>query len=129
MKDARVLPGIRVDKGTVELDGTNGETIIEGLDRLDSMITVDTYMRRDSSIDVRDPMAVSKMVEDHTYRKIQFGRQKYYKGRTNGVVMTRGYDEHGQLGSTVTKADYRKRLQWHGSVARVLKFYLLHESV
>nr|GEY24586.1 fructose-bisphosphate aldolase 6, cytosolic [Tanacetum cinerariifolium] len=44
MKDARVLSGIRVDKGTVELDGTNGETITEGLDGLDSMITVDTYM-------------------------------------------------------------------------------------
>ncbi|GKF50387.1 40S ribosomal protein S3a-like protein, partial [Tanacetum coccineum] len=44
MKDTRVLPGIRVGKGTVELDGTNGETII-GLDGLDSMITVDTYMR------------------------------------------------------------------------------------
>ncbi|GKA96286.1 fructose-bisphosphate aldolase 6, cytosolic, partial [Tanacetum coccineum] len=34
MKDAGVLPGIRVDKGTVELDGTNGETITQGLDGL-----------------------------------------------------------------------------------------------
>nr|GEU29233.1 fructose-bisphosphate aldolase, cytoplasmic isozyme [Tanacetum cinerariifolium] len=34
MKDAGVLPGIRVDKGTVELDGTNGETITEGLNGL-----------------------------------------------------------------------------------------------
>ncbi|GKB37242.1 fructose-bisphosphate aldolase 6, cytosolic [Tanacetum coccineum] len=57
MKDAGVLPGIRVDKGTVELDGTNGEMTTEGLDGLDSMITVDTYMRclkRTQESDVRD---------------------------------------------------------------------------
>nr|GEV21301.1 fructose-bisphosphate aldolase 6, cytosolic [Tanacetum cinerariifolium] len=47
MKIAGVLLGIRVDKGTVELDGTNDETITEGLDGLDSMITVDTYMREE----------------------------------------------------------------------------------
>ncbi|GKE25064.1 hypothetical protein Tco_1436576, partial [Tanacetum coccineum] len=71
-------------------------------------------------------------VEDHSYRKIRSRAEDvtgknmltnfwvcYFKG--NGVVMTRGYGEHGQLGLGVTKADYRKRLQWHGSVARTNK--------
>jgi len=34
MKEAGVLPGIKVDKGTVELAGTNGETTTQGLDSL-----------------------------------------------------------------------------------------------
>ncbi|GJQ98339.1 gypsy type transposase [Tanacetum coccineum] len=34
MKEANVLPGIKVDKGTVELAGTNGETTTQGLDGL-----------------------------------------------------------------------------------------------
>lgn len=34
MKEAGVLPGIKVDKGTVELAGTNGETTTQGLDGL-----------------------------------------------------------------------------------------------
>ncbi|KAI3746334.1 hypothetical protein L6452_08762 [Arctium lappa] len=34
MKEAKVLPGIKVDKGTVELPGTNGETTTQGLDGL-----------------------------------------------------------------------------------------------
>ncbi|XP_010424793.1 PREDICTED: fructose-bisphosphate aldolase 6, cytosolic-like [Camelina sativa] len=34
MKEAGVLPGIKVDKGTVELAGTNGETTTIGLDGL-----------------------------------------------------------------------------------------------
>lgn len=34
MKDGGVLPGIKVDKGTVELAGTNGETTTQGLDGL-----------------------------------------------------------------------------------------------
>ncbi|KAI5640735.1 hypothetical protein M9H77_00536 [Catharanthus roseus] len=34
MKEAGVLPGIKVDKGTVELPGTNGETTTQGLDGL-----------------------------------------------------------------------------------------------
>ncbi|KAM1803985.1 hypothetical protein ACFX12_029903 [Malus domestica] len=34
LKDAGVLPGIKVDKGTVELAGTNGETTTQGLDGL-----------------------------------------------------------------------------------------------
>ncbi|CAN6875201.1 unnamed protein product [Brassica oleracea] len=34
MKEAKVLPGIKVDKGTVELAGTNGETTTIGLDGL-----------------------------------------------------------------------------------------------
>ncbi|KAJ0913166.1 putative fructose-bisphosphate aldolase [Helianthus annuus] len=34
MKEAKVLPGIKVDKGVVELAGTNGETTTTGLDGL-----------------------------------------------------------------------------------------------
>ncbi|CAN1357090.1 Fructose-bisphosphate aldolase, cytoplasmic isozyme, partial [Linum perenne] len=34
MKEGGVLPGIKVDKGTVELAGTNGETTTTGLDGL-----------------------------------------------------------------------------------------------
>jgi len=34
MKKGGVLPGIKVDKGTVELAGTNGETTTQGLDDL-----------------------------------------------------------------------------------------------
>ncbi|KAI3985142.1 hypothetical protein MKX01_027228 [Papaver californicum] len=34
MKENGVLPGIKVDKGTVELAGTNGETTTQGLDGL-----------------------------------------------------------------------------------------------
>ncbi|PHT36711.1 Fructose-bisphosphate aldolase, cytoplasmic isozyme [Capsicum baccatum] len=34
MKESGVLPGIKVDKGTVELPGTNGETTTQGLDGL-----------------------------------------------------------------------------------------------
>ncbi|KAL5128945.1 Fructose-bisphosphate aldolase, cytoplasmic isozyme [Glycine soja] len=34
LKEAGVLPGIKVDKGTVELAGTNGETTTQGLDGL-----------------------------------------------------------------------------------------------
>ncbi|KAK7300998.1 hypothetical protein RJT34_11852 [Clitoria ternatea] len=34
LKEAHVLPGIKVDKGTVELAGTNGETTTQGLDGL-----------------------------------------------------------------------------------------------
>ncbi|KAK4725136.1 hypothetical protein R3W88_027915 [Solanum pinnatisectum] len=34
MKEGGVLPGIKVDKGTVELPGTNGETTTQGLDGL-----------------------------------------------------------------------------------------------
>ncbi|CAA2961045.1 fructose-bisphosphate aldolase cytoplasmic isozyme [Olea europaea subsp. europaea] len=34
LKESGVLPGIKVDKGTVELAGTNGETITQGLDGL-----------------------------------------------------------------------------------------------
>ncbi|KAL2933626.1 Fructose-bisphosphate aldolase cytoplasmic isozyme [Bienertia sinuspersici] len=34
MKEGGVLPGIKVDKGTVELAGTNGETTTQGLDGL-----------------------------------------------------------------------------------------------
>lgn len=34
MKEAGVLPGIKVDKGTVELAGTDGETTTQGLDGL-----------------------------------------------------------------------------------------------
>ncbi|XP_057720582.1 fructose-bisphosphate aldolase 6, cytosolic [Arachis stenosperma] len=34
LKDGGVLPGIKVDKGTVELPGTNGETTTQGLDGL-----------------------------------------------------------------------------------------------
>ncbi|XP_047330128.1 fructose-bisphosphate aldolase, cytoplasmic isozyme-like [Impatiens glandulifera] len=34
MKTAGVLPGIKVDKGTIELAGTNGETTTQGLDDL-----------------------------------------------------------------------------------------------
>ncbi|KAK4392095.1 Fructose-bisphosphate aldolase 1, cytoplasmic [Sesamum angolense] len=34
MKEGGVLPGIKVDKGTVELAGTNGETTTQGLDDL-----------------------------------------------------------------------------------------------
>lgn len=34
LKSAGVLPGIKVDKGTVELAGTNGETTTQGLDGL-----------------------------------------------------------------------------------------------
>ncbi|CAN6692207.1 unnamed protein product [Malus baccata var. baccata] len=34
LKDGGVLPGIKVDKGTVELAGTNGETTTQGLDGL-----------------------------------------------------------------------------------------------
>ncbi|OIV92188.1 hypothetical protein TanjilG_30896 [Lupinus angustifolius] len=34
MKESGVLPGIKVDKGTVELAGTNGETTTQGLDGL-----------------------------------------------------------------------------------------------
>ncbi|XP_076914000.1 fructose-bisphosphate aldolase 6, cytosolic-like [Bidens hawaiensis] len=34
MKENKVLPGIKVDKGTVELAGTNGETTTTGLDGL-----------------------------------------------------------------------------------------------
>ncbi|KAK4757713.1 hypothetical protein SAY87_019014 [Trapa incisa] len=34
MKEGKVLPGIKVDKGTVELPGTNGETTTQGLDGL-----------------------------------------------------------------------------------------------
>lgn len=35
LKEAGVLPGIKVDKGVVELSGTNGETFTQGLDGLD----------------------------------------------------------------------------------------------
>ncbi|KAF6152489.1 hypothetical protein GIB67_023183 [Kingdonia uniflora] len=34
LNDGGVLPGIKVDKGTVELSGTNGETTTQGLDGL-----------------------------------------------------------------------------------------------
>ena len=34
MKEGGTLPGIKVDKGTVELAGTNGETTTQGLDGL-----------------------------------------------------------------------------------------------
>ncbi|KAL8140563.1 hypothetical protein V2J09_006584 [Rumex salicifolius] len=34
MKEGGVLPGIKVDKGTIELAGTNGETTTQGLDDL-----------------------------------------------------------------------------------------------
>ncbi|KAK4743263.1 hypothetical protein SAY87_001264 [Trapa incisa] len=34
MKEGKVLPGIKVDKGTVQLPGTNGETTTQGLDGL-----------------------------------------------------------------------------------------------
>lgn len=34
MKEGGVLPGIKVDKGTIELPGTNGETSTQGLDGL-----------------------------------------------------------------------------------------------
>ncbi|CAM8960023.1 hypothetical protein QQ045_003324 [Rhodiola kirilowii] len=34
LKEGEVLPGIKVDKGTVELAGTNGETTTQGLDGL-----------------------------------------------------------------------------------------------
>lgn len=34
MKEGGVLPGIKVDKGTIELAGTNGETTTQGLDNL-----------------------------------------------------------------------------------------------
>ncbi|KAE8690060.1 Fructose-bisphosphate aldolase cytoplasmic isozyme [Hibiscus syriacus] len=34
LKEGGVLPGIKVDKGTVELNGTNGETFTQGLDGL-----------------------------------------------------------------------------------------------
>ncbi|KAF5473793.1 hypothetical protein F2P56_005752 [Juglans regia] len=34
LKEGGVLPGIKVDKGTVELPGTNGETTTQGLDGL-----------------------------------------------------------------------------------------------
>jgi fructose-bisphosphate aldolase class I len=34
LKEANVLPGIKVDKGTVELAGTNGETTTQGFDDL-----------------------------------------------------------------------------------------------
>ncbi|KAK4750059.1 hypothetical protein SAY87_027508 [Trapa incisa] len=34
LKEGKVLPGIKVDKGTVELPGTNGETTTQGLDGL-----------------------------------------------------------------------------------------------
>ncbi|KAK7385483.1 hypothetical protein VNO78_31205 [Psophocarpus tetragonolobus] len=34
LKEAGVLPGIKVDKGTVDLAGTNGETTTQGLDGL-----------------------------------------------------------------------------------------------
>ncbi|KAF1866441.1 hypothetical protein Lal_00017824 [Lupinus albus] len=34
MKESGVLPGIKVDKGTIELAGTNGETTTQGLDGL-----------------------------------------------------------------------------------------------
>ncbi|KAK9266398.1 hypothetical protein L1049_025255 [Liquidambar formosana] len=34
LKEGGVLPGIKVDKGTVELPGTNGETTTQGLDNL-----------------------------------------------------------------------------------------------
>ncbi|XP_047309606.1 fructose-bisphosphate aldolase 3, cytoplasmic-like [Impatiens glandulifera] len=34
MKEGGVLPGIKVDKGTIELKGTNGETTTQGLDDL-----------------------------------------------------------------------------------------------
>lgn len=34
LKEGGVLPGIKVDKGTVELSGTNGETTTQGLDGL-----------------------------------------------------------------------------------------------
>lgn len=34
MKEGNVLPGIKVDKGTVELAGTNGETTTQGFDDL-----------------------------------------------------------------------------------------------
>lgn len=34
LKEGNVLPGIKVDKGTVELAGTNGETTTQGLDGL-----------------------------------------------------------------------------------------------
>ncbi|KAL7247893.1 hypothetical protein ACSBR2_002739 [Camellia fascicularis] len=35
LKEGGVLPGIKVDKGTVELAGTNGETTTQGFDGLD----------------------------------------------------------------------------------------------
>src|SRR4051812_23931316 len=34
LKKAGVLPGIKVDKGTIDLPGTNGETTTQGLDDL-----------------------------------------------------------------------------------------------
>ncbi|MCI83633.1 fructose-bisphosphate aldolase, partial [Trifolium medium] len=34
LNEAGVLPGIKVDKGTVELAGTDGETTTQGLDGL-----------------------------------------------------------------------------------------------
>lgn len=34
LKEGKVLPGIKVDSGTVELPGTNGETTTQGLDGL-----------------------------------------------------------------------------------------------
>ncbi|GKB57887.1 40S ribosomal protein S3a-like protein [Tanacetum coccineum] len=152
MKDAGVVPGIRVDKGIVELGGTNGETMTEGLDGLDSMITVDTYMTHVSGRSLNASEGLKYRVfeislaglqndEDHSYRNIRL-RAEDVTGKNvltnfwlinsillgflpfsvpvsspNGVVMTRGYSEHGQLGLGATKADYRKRLQWHGSVA------------
>lgn len=35
LKEAGVLPGIKVDKGVIELSGTDGETFTQGLDGLD----------------------------------------------------------------------------------------------
>ena len=35
LKEGGVLPGIKIDKGVVELPGTNGETTTQGLDHLD----------------------------------------------------------------------------------------------
>ncbi|GJR16808.1 40S ribosomal protein S3a-like protein [Tanacetum coccineum] len=77
MKDAGVLPGIRVDKGTVELDGTNGETIIEGLDGLDSMITVDTYMRGFIGADFQNHVPFRK---PNTSIVVSFARQYASEG-------------------------------------------------
>ena len=34
LNEGSVIPGIKVDKGTVELNGTNGETFTQGLDGL-----------------------------------------------------------------------------------------------
>ncbi|KAG9159947.1 hypothetical protein Leryth_005700 [Lithospermum erythrorhizon] len=42
-----VLPGIKVDKGTVELSGTNGETTTQGLDSLGSRCQEYYYKTRE----------------------------------------------------------------------------------